>query len=210
MKKDETGLDAAYALETPEDSIRLYADWADTYDESFAKEMAYLLPWKVSKALVERSPHPIETLDVGAGTGLVAEALPDAWRRHLVGLDISEEMLAVAQGKGLYRETVVADLTQPLDLAKDRFDAVVSAGTFTHGHLGPDTLDALLALARTNAIFVLSVNNEHFERRGFAKKFGALADQINDFEDPLVRIYGAGADADHADDHARIVSFRKR
>lgn len=38
---NDPDLDAAYALETPDDSRRLYADWAQTYDTSFAKDADY-------------------------------------------------------------------------------------------------------------------------------------------------------------------------
>lgn len=210
MSEKEPDLEAAYALRTPQDSVRLYADWAQTYDQDFAKDMAYRLPQIVARTLTAHLPEPVETLDVGAGTGLVAEALPKDWRSHLVGLDISREMLAIAEGKGLYRRTVVADLTQPLGLPEGNFAAIVSAGTFTHGHLGPEVLDQLLTLARPGAVFVMSVNAEHFEARGFARKFADIADRIADYEDPLAEIYGPGADADHAGDCARIVSFRKR
>ena len=32
---------------------------------------------------------------------------------------------------------IEADLTEPIALADDRYAGIVSAGTFTHGHLGP-------------------------------------------------------------------------
>ena len=60
---------AAYGLKTPDDSKRLYAAWAKTYDAGFAARMDYCLPERVVQAFVRRGPSgPI--LDIGAGTGL--------------------------------------------------------------------------------------------------------------------------------------------
>ncbi|MGJ8555851.1 MAG: methyltransferase, partial [Sulfitobacter geojensis] len=64
-------LDAAYALETPADNQRLYADWAESYDHGFAKDMDYRLPQIVADLLVDLFDGQGVVLDVGAGTGLV-------------------------------------------------------------------------------------------------------------------------------------------
>lgn len=201
-------LTAAYALETPEDNRKLYADWAGTYDAGFASDMAYDLPRHVAEALLEAFEGEGPVLDVGAGTGLLAAHLPKG-RYVIDGLDISAEMLAVAAQKGMYRQTIVADLTQRLDLADEPYAAVVSSGTFTHGHVGPEALDHLLRVARQGAVFALSINAQHFAARGFAAKFEALEGQIKDLRLMDVAIYGAGADPVHQEDRALIAVFRK-
>lgn len=207
-KKDQPDLDAAYALETPEDNVRLYADWADTYDSGFAVQMDYILPQQVAGVFARSYVGKGPVLDVGAGTGLVAEAL----RPGLVidALDISAEMLAVARGKGLYRDCIEGDLTVGLDLAAGSYDAVISSGTFTHGHLGPDAIDPLLEVAAPGALFVLSVNDAHYEAQGFAAKVAALGGRITGVRHEIVDIYGAGADPAHAQDKARVLVFRVR
>ncbi|MEW9920071.1 class I SAM-dependent methyltransferase [Marimonas sp. MJW-29] len=210
MPDEKPSLDAAYALETPEDNRRLYADWAETYDDSFAQQMDYRLPRMVALILAEVFQGPGPVLDVGAGTGLVAQNMLMRGMLEIDALDISADMLAVAASKGLYRKTIEADLTGPLDLMDGVYGAVVSAGTFTHGHVGPDALDELLRVARKGAVFVLSINAEHFEARGFAEKFAALAGRIDGLEHREVDIYGAAADAAHAGDKAQITVFTKR
>ena len=125
-------------------------------------------------------------------------------------VDISPEMLQTAAGKGVYRKLIEADLTQPLELVDGTYGAVVSSGTFTHGHVGPDALDELLRVARKGAVFVLAVNAEHFEARGFAAKFDAISDRIDDLEFRKIRIYGDAVQDDHKDDEAQIATFRKR
>ncbi|NNE53364.1 MAG: class I SAM-dependent methyltransferase [Sulfitobacter sp.] len=209
MSEEDPDLDAAYALKTPEDSKRLYADWATTYDSGFAQDMSYRLPRMVALVLAEVFQGPGPVLDVGAGTGLVAEAMKLREAPDVDALDISPEMLKVAEGKGLYRNYIVGDLTDRLDLADGTYGAVVSAGTFTHGHVGPEALVELLRVARRGAVFVLSVNAAHFETLGFAATFEALGDRIEGLEMRAVDIYGPGADPAHADDQAQIVIFRK-
>ena len=210
MTDKTPNLDAAYALETPEDNRRLYADWAQTYDSNFAADMDYRLPQLVALVLAEVFQGPGPVLDVGAGTGLVAQHYPLRAVHGMDALDISPDMLRVAARKGHYRRTIEGDLTRRLDLPEGSYGAVVSSGTFTHGHVGPQALDELLRIARPGATFVLSINAAHFEVRGFAAKFEALAGQIADLEQRLVPIYGAGADPAHRDDKALIVVFTRR
>jgi predicted TPR repeat methyltransferase len=200
-------LDAAYALETPEDNRALYAAWAQTYDASFAKDMDYQLPRLVALVLAEVAQGVGPVLDVGAGTGLLAENM--VMRGEVDALDISPDMLAVAASKGIYARTILGDLTGTLDLPDGHYGAVVSSGTFTHGHVGPGALDELLRVARPGAWFVLSVNAEHFEARGFAAKFAALEGRIDGLSHRQINIYGPDADAAHAGDLAHIVVFKK-
>jgi predicted TPR repeat methyltransferase len=208
MPKTDPDLDAAYALETPDDNRALYKAWAQTYDAGFAQDMNYQLPRLVALILAEVAQGEEPVLDVGAGTGLVAQNM--VMRGVVDALDISPDMLAVAASKGLYRRVILGDLTGRLDLPDGHYGAIVSSGTFTHGHVGPDALDELLRVAKAGAWFVLSVNAEHFEARGFAAKFEALDGQIEGFEQRAVEIYGAGADEAHADDLAHVVVFQKR
>lgn len=206
--QDDPNLDAAYALETPADNVRLYANWADTYDSGFAVEMDYILPAQVAQILRRVYVGSGPVLDVGAGTGLLAEAVGSGL--VMDALDISAEMLGVARQKGLYRDCIVGDLTAGVALPSGRYDAVVSSGTFTHGHLGPDALESVLALGKPGAVLVLSVNEAHYEGQGFAAKMEALTPMIEGLAFEVVDIYGPGADPAHAADQARVLVFRVR
>ncbi len=209
MPKTDPDLDSAYALETPEDNRKLYANWAQSYDADFASDMDYRLPEAVAQLFRQVCVPPAHVLDVGAGTGLVAEGLKGCGY-DVDALDISTDMLELAKSKQLYRTLIEADLTQPLDITDASYDAIISAGTFTHGHVGPDALDPLLRIAKPGAVFVLSVNAEHFDARGFAAKFDALEGEIRDLAFHTVQIYGPGADKSHAQDEAKLAVFYKR
>lgn len=208
MRDKKLNLDTAYAVQTPDENRALYAAWATTYDSDFAAAMDFQMPGHVARLFNElkgRSP----VLDAGAGTGLVAAALASTGHPEIDGLDISPEMLEVARAKGLYRKTIVADLTQALPIPGATYNAVTSCGTFTHGHVGPEALDELLRVAAPGALFVLTIKTEHFEDRGFAAKFQGFGDRIKDFDTVSVPIYGAAADPSHAGDTALIATFTK-
>jgi predicted TPR repeat methyltransferase len=202
-------LEGAYALRTPEDSVRYYRDWAERYDRDFAGSMAYRSPDAVAEhyaALGGKGP----VLDVGAGTGLVAEALARRGIGPVDGIDISQEMLNVAAAKGVYRQTIRADLTRPLALPDGAYAGCVSAGTFTQGHVGPSALDELLKVTAPGGLFVLTVHAAVYERGGFAEAFTRMAAEITSFATLPIDIYGPAATGDHAGDSAWLVSFRRR
>ncbi len=208
--KPDPDLNAAYALKTPEDSVRLYRDWAKTYDQDFAADMDYVYPTVVAQVFADFSTgKAAPVLDVGAGTGLVGAALGRLGTWAIDGLDISAEMLEVAAAKGSYRSLYQGDLTGKLDLPGDTYGGVISAGTFTHGHVGPDALDELLRLATRGALFTLGINAQVYAAQGFAAKFDTLHSQITGFELVERGIYGDKANADHAADKALIAVFRK-
>ena len=68
-------LEAAYAVETPDENRRLYAEWASSYEETFVAAKAYRYHLHVADTLVAHVRPAGPTLDVGCGTGVVGVAL---------------------------------------------------------------------------------------------------------------------------------------
>lgn len=203
---DDPDLAGAYALTSPEDTKRLYAQWVDTCDAAFGEAQGYLLPREVVRVFAQASGcGPV--LDVGAGTGLVGEGLTSLGIGPVDALDLSQDMLRVAQEKGVYRDLIGADVIKPI--GRGGYNGVVSAGTFTPGHVGPEGIGSLLEVAQPQCLFVLSVNAQHFEGAGFAALFAALSPDIEGLTFEDVRIYCDKADLSHRYDMARIVQFRK-
>ncbi|MCV2894220.1 class I SAM-dependent DNA methyltransferase [Lentibacter sp. XHP0401] len=208
MSDEEPDLDAAYGLKTPDDSKRLYAAWAKTYDAGFAARMDYCLPERVVKAFVGCCPQgPV--LDIGAGTGLVGAHMAAAGLGPVDGVDICQEMLDVAAERGVYRLLFLGDMTGRLDVVDGAYGAVISSGTFTTGHVGPEALDEVLRVAATGAQIAISVSKAHWNAAGFAAKFAELAGQIADLKLKTVRIYGDKTEGAHALDEGYVVLFRK-
>ena len=121
-------------------------------------------------------------------------------------------MLAVAAGKGVYRNLVRADVTTTLPLERI-YNGVTSSGTFTAGHVGPVAFARMLAVALPGAVFALSVNQRVWKALGFDRALSALeaAGRITALQLIEVEVYGQAAlalDPDHAEDKAWIVLFR--
>lgn len=208
----EQGLKGALGLTGPEACLAYYRDWAASYDQGFATEMQYLLPAHVAAAFLgAQGQGPV--LDVGAGTGLLAAALRQmGFKDPIDAVDFSSAMLERAAEKRIYDGLFQTDITQPLALTR-RYGGIVSSGTFTAGHVGPAALPHLLAVARPQAQFALSINRRVWTLAGFDDALDALGAQkrITDLQLIEVEVYGEAAariDADHAADRALIALFR--
>ena len=200
-------LDRAYEIDGPEDARRLYGDWAATYDDRFGAGWGYVAPRRIAEIFLAEGGEDAEpVLDIGAGTGLVAEAMP---RAAVDGFDISPDMLARAEAKGLYRDRILGDLTRPLSLADDTYGGVISCGTFTHGHVGPDCLPELLRVTRSGALFVCGTIAPVFDQMGFGSALAQLVAQgrITPVTFREIEIY-EGAEHDHAADKGLVIVFR--
>ena len=168
-------LEKAYSVRTPEDSRKLYAEWATTYNETFIKANDYVYPRTIAQKFDELiNKTEIKTVvDIGCGTGAVGSYLANLRPNlNIDGFDISPEMLTEAakvrriNNSPVYNDLIEVDLTG--ELPQRTYDAMISAGTFTHGHLGPQTLISIIQLVRVNGWFVVGINSQHFELRGFA------------------------------------------
>ncbi len=209
MTSKSPNLHSAYALTSAEDSKRLYAEWAGDYDEGFAAREDYQLHVHTARAFVSAGGQgPV--LDVGAGTGLCGAILADLGVGPIDATDISAEMLDQAMRKDIYRDAIEADLNLGIPVLRESYSGVVSSGTFTHGHLGPEALPALLRVARPGAQFALSINAKHYVALGFADALEKLQqDQIQNLSLSEVRIYGDLAAGPNKDDAALIALFER-
>lgn len=168
-------LERAYALETPDEGRLLYRDWADSYDRHLKEGLRYVGPASVARLLADSvSERGVPVLDVGCGTGLVAECLAPYGFGLVDGLDFSPEMLRVAEGKGVYRQLFEEDLNQSIGLASGSYDAAISCGTFTHGHVSASALDEILRLLKPGAHFAFTVHRDVWEALGFEGKLPEL------------------------------------
>ena len=179
-EKPKIELEDAFSSKTPQDNIRLYENWAETYESDFVAAKGYVYHKRVVEQMREHitSIHGA-MLDVGCGTGIVGIALQQAGFDTIDGIDISPAMLAESRkkttpdGRPVYRNLIEADLTKHVDASSGSYAGIISAGTFTHGHLGPETLDQLWRLARPGARCVVGINSRHYDLMGFGEKIAA-------------------------------------
>ena len=207
---DDLDLESAYALETPEDNRRLYRAWAESYDADFVDATEFRFPSLIARAYPEAGGG-WPCLDVGCGTGAVAEHMPpDA---VIDGVDLSPEMLAVAARKSRYRHLFEANLKETLPFDDARYAGLVSSGTFTHGHVGAEALDELVRIMRSGGLAIFAIKPEIWDEMGFGEAFARLtsAGMIDALTWREEKVYGDPAKAPdgHADDMGRIVRFRR-
>lgn len=214
-KKPPVTVDDAYALDTPADSTRLYGDWAETYDEDFVAATGYVVHRRIADTLLQhRDQIDGPVLDIGCGTGIVGAVLRENGIEIVDGVDISQAMLDEARkkktegGAAVFRNLVIADLTKHVDIPDNQYAGLVSAGTFTHGHLGPEALDEMWRVAKAGAWCAIGVRTTHYVAAGFGEK---LADDVScgtiskpELIEVHLYAHGVGND-DHANDKAFIV-----
>lgn len=205
------GLNDAYSVKTPEDNIKLYKVWASSYDDDFAKKNDYRSPVLISNYYDKYSnKNDVPVLDVGAGTGLIAEVMNKKNTIDIDAIDISPEMLESAKSKNCYNKLIEADLTKNLDIDNNYYGAIVSAGTFTHGHIGPNALDELLRVAKPSGLFVITIHSKVYVNQNFEQKFQDINEQITDLTFHEEKAYGNNPDKDHGNDTVFITVFRKK
>jgi len=207
----------AYSVKTPEDSRRLYAAWADSYNETFIEANKYVYPHRVAELFAENVPDSgfEDVIDIGCGTGAVGSYLAKLRPEISIdGYDISPEMLTQARlirradNSPIYRDLKEVDVTG--ELPNQTYSAMISAGTFTHGHLGPETLLRMLTLVRASGWFVIGINAEHYKAHGFAETIhrAIFAEIISKPEVHVVDVYEPGSP--HYGDKANICIFQRR
>lgn len=211
------GLRDAYAVSTPAENADLYRRWADTYEDDFMAEHGYVYHRKVAELFAEVADDadgPV--LDVGCGTGVVGDEIVRLGRWAVDGLDLSPEMLALAAekrnlaGEPTYGCLIEADLTQPLDIGTGIYGAVVSAGTFTTGHVGPEAMAELARIVRPGGLLVLGVNSRFFAAANFEAHLAAAVDSglLASYSLQLVPVYER-TDHEHGSDTAQVIVARR-
>tara|TARA_Y100000992_G_scaffold101831_1_gene66160 strand:+ start:1921 stop:2586 length:666 start_codon:yes stop_codon:yes gene_type:complete len=211
IMSSKKGLNDAYSVKTPEDNIKLYKVWASSYDDDFAKKNDYRSPVLISNYYDKYSnKNDVPVLDVGAGTGLIAEVMNKKNTIDIDAIDISPEMLESAKSKNCYNKLIEADLTKNLDIDNNYYGAIVSAGTFTHGHIGPNALDELLRVTKPSGLFVITIHSKVYVNQNFEQKFQDINEQITDLTFHEEKAYGNNPDKDHGNDTVFITVFRKK
>ena len=205
--RNKPSLQNAYDLKSPDDNIKLYSVWAETYDISFIDDMQYELHFAVAEEFVLNGGKGL-ILDVGAGTGAVAEALLQKAKFCIEATDISEEMLKVADSKNIYKRSFFSDLTKEIPVTNSSYDGVVSSGTFTHGHVGPSSISELVRITKPGGLITISINEKHWISLNFESEVEKLNQYTRNYTLKKISIYGEHSKHDHKDDKAVILTIK--
>jgi predicted TPR repeat methyltransferase len=151
----------------PEKYIReLFDDYAGTFDDHLTNTLSYEIPALLRHAVDALTDAPkafSRMLDLGCGTGMVAQAFQDL-AGEIDGIDLSPKMLEIAKAKGVYANLTLSDVLEFLngpDVKPAGYELIASGDTFIY--IGK--LDGVFAAARRaltdGGLFVFSV--EHLE-----------------------------------------------
>jgi predicted TPR repeat methyltransferase len=165
----------AYALSTQAEGAQLYSEWASTYDRTMIDGLGYTSPALLSDLFARCvSWRDSRVLDLGCGTGLVGAELVRHGFSMFDGLDLSTEMMAEAERRGIYESFVVADLTKTLPISTDAYGAAICNGTFTSGHVDASCLDEVIRIIAPGGFLACAVHHSVWEALGFASAFERL------------------------------------
>ena len=156
-----------YDSKNPDELAERYSTWAERYDEHLEQDLNYIAPSICVERFAARVSAGARVLDAGAGTGLVGQRLYERGYRDIVALDYSVGMLEKAKLKGVYSAFSQQSLMGPLDFDTGRFDAVISIGVFSYGHVQAQAFDELIRITRSGGIILFSVLAHFYESGGF-------------------------------------------
>ena len=147
----------------------LYQNW-DDYEHDAIQLAGYIGHLVTTEVLLRYLKNTeAKILDAGCGTGLVGSILYNKEYKNIVGVDFSQQMLDRALKKNIYQSLNLCDLTQKLDFKDDTFDAIVCAGTFTCGHVGPETLYEMVRITKNGGYISFTVRKQEWETSPYEK-----------------------------------------
>ena len=113
----------------------LFDDYAKKLESSLVEDLNYKTPTLIANFLLPlvSSENPnFDILDLGCGTGLAGEALIGL-ARTLVGVDLSREMLKIAEAKNIYNRLIQDEIHHALSQERGAsFDLVVASDVFVY------------------------------------------------------------------------------
>jgi predicted TPR repeat methyltransferase len=167
-------LDGVYRAKTKDDLVALYDGWAETYDADM-QGIGYVHPAVIAGLVgryVQNKSDPI--FDAGVGTGTVGNILAIMGFNNLIGVDMSDGMLARAKARNIYAILRNRVLGETLDFETGGMAAVVSTGVFTTGHGPANAWDELTRITRVGGHLIFTVGEQVWHDAGFAAKFDEL------------------------------------
>ena len=177
---ENDAIDAALRLDGDPRKVReYYESWAKDY-EADVDSADYSGPAIAARLLPQYLvPGDARLLDAGCGTGLVGRELGALGYSGIDGFDLSESMAQRASQTGCYREVRGGvDIMRADEIYPPDYDAVVSIGVFTLGHVPAAALEVLVDLARPGGILLLSTRTHYYDE--------------TDFRDVVERLLAAG------------------
>ena len=134
----------------------LFDDYADNFDDNLTGALGYRIPEEIADRLREEQADLSEVLDLGCGTGLVANALNGQFGA-IDGVDLSAEMLRQAERSGWYRTLILDDIVDFFRSREQRYTTVVAADVMIYVGDFERLLKPLAQAIRPGGFFAFSI-----------------------------------------------------
>jgi len=133
--------------------------FAGSFDAKLER-LEYRAPALTVAALTARLPLAPDSvvLDAGCGTGLCGSELR-TYARRLVGVDLSSGMLDKARARGLYDDLILAELTEHMSGAVERYDLILCVDTLCYFGALPPVFRAAAVALRSGGRFAFSLEH---------------------------------------------------
>ncbi|MGE4504906.1 MAG: class I SAM-dependent methyltransferase [Desulfovibrionaceae bacterium] len=155
---------ATYEAKTLEELDNAYRQWAPRYDHDTVQGMGYVAPEAAAAMLDQHlDSREASVLDAGCGTGLVGLALSRLGYANIHAMDYSEHMLGQAKSKRVYGDIFQADMSLPLEIEDDSYDAAICVGTFTYAHVGPEAFKELVRVTRPGGYVAFTIRDGAYQ-----------------------------------------------
>src|SRR5262245_34192035 len=129
--------------------------------ESKLEKLSYRAPALIATMLEDCGPapaHRLDVLDAGCGTGLCG-VMVAPFARRLVGVDLSQGLLAQAKDNSVYGAWPKSELTDYLRDYREAFDLIVSADTLVYFGGLEGVIAAVAGALRPNGLFVFTLEH---------------------------------------------------
>ena len=144
-----------------------YDDWAKDYDLNI-RAWGYRAPEHAAAQLAPYLRDNSKVLDVGCGTGLVADAIIKLCDCSITGIDISEASLGLAERRDRYTLLRRCDLQQPpLPFEDNAFDAAISIGVMTYIADPVTLLSDLCRVVQTDGHVLFTHRDDRWQEQKF-------------------------------------------
>ena len=137
---------------------QLYHRFASFHEANMCNELGYIGPEHLAATIEEviGDRRELSVLDLGCGTGLAGSRLK-CRSAHLVGIDLSAEMIQQARERDIYDRLEVPEVTDWLNRTQESFDLIVACDTFIYFGDLRQVIAPALQLLKPKGVIAFSV-----------------------------------------------------
>ena len=115
----------------PENYVKdLFDNYSNNFEKSLVNNLKYSAPKLIAKTLLEIK-NLGNVIDMGCGTGLIGKEIKQ-YCNNLIGVDISQKMLDLANKKNIYDELYKSEIKTYLTIKELNFDLFIFADVFIY------------------------------------------------------------------------------